>query len=66
MYNFNFMYVMKKLLLILFTILLCFNAFSQNSTYTYEKYGSLQANRHTFVCLFACIDYVFELLYNTC
>ena len=45
MYNFNFMYVMKKLLLILFTILLCFNAFSQNSTYTYEKYGVI--NQYT-------------------
>ena len=30
---------MKKLLLILFTISLCFNVFSQDSTYTYEKYG---------------------------
>ena len=45
MYNLNFMYVMKKLLLILFTILLCFNAFSQNSTYTYEKYGVI--NQYT-------------------
>lgn len=36
---------MKKLLLILFTILLCFNAFSQNSTYTYEKYGVI--NQYT-------------------
>lgn len=40
------MYVMKKLLLILFTISLCFiNAFSQDSTYTYEKYGII--NQHT-------------------
>lgn len=45
MYNLNFMYVMKKLLLTLFTILLCFNAFSQNSTYTYEKYGVI--NQYT-------------------
>ena len=37
---------MKKLLLILFTISLCFiNAFSQDSTYTYEKYGII--NQHT-------------------
>ena len=39
------MYVMKKLLLILFTISLCFNAFSQDSTYTYEKYGII--NQYT-------------------
>lgn len=45
MYNFNFMYVMKKLLLILFTISLCFNVFSQDSTYTYEKYGVI--NQYT-------------------
>lgn len=45
MYNLNFMYVMKKLLLILFTILLCFNAFGQDSTYTYEKYGII--NQYT-------------------
>ena len=45
MYNFNFMYIMKKLLLILFTISLCFNVFSQDSTYTYEKYGVI--NQYT-------------------
>lgn len=45
MYNFNFMYVMKKLLLMLFTISLCFNVFSQDSTYTYEKYGVI--NQYT-------------------
>jgi len=39
------MYVMKKLLLILFTISLCFNVFSQDSTYTYEKYGVI--NQYT-------------------
>ncbi|WP_373245949.1 hypothetical protein [Phocaeicola massiliensis] len=36
---------MKKLLLILFTISLCFNVFSQDSTYTYEKYGVI--NQYT-------------------
>lgn len=36
---------MKKLLLILFTISLCFNVFSQDSTYTYEKYGII--NQYT-------------------
>lgn len=49
MYNLNFMYVMKKLLLILFTILLCFNAFSQNSTYTYEKYGVIKNFSHCII-----------------
>lgn len=39
------MYVMKKLLLILFTISICFNAFSQDSTYTYKKYGII--NQYT-------------------
>ena len=49
MYNFNFMYVMKKLLLILFTISLCFNVFSQDSTYTYEKYGVINQYNNNMV-----------------